>query len=118
MRPLQYATNLHYLYQENAFLTEILLQLNTITTTGIYDFTYICIVYTSEEGGITVHQVLPGIARTKIYRHMPFQQSGFIALSFAPIMWFLMKTAEDGSQTVLFATLSEFAGKTSGMLYK
>ena len=88
----------------------------------INDFTtyikVICNVYISEEGGITVHQVLPGIARTKIYRYMPFQQSGFIALSFAPIMWFLMKTAEDGSQTVLYAALSEFAGKTSGMLYK
>lgn len=49
---------------------------------------------------------------------MPFQQSGFIAMSFAPITWFLMKTADDGAQTVLYAALSELAGKTSGLLYK
>lgn len=49
---------------------------------------------------------------------MPFQQNGFVAMSFGPITWFLMKTADDGAQTVLYATLSELAGKTTGFLYK
>ncbi|XP_071159602.1 retinol dehydrogenase 12-like [Mytilus edulis] len=71
-----------------------------------------------EKEGVSVHQVLPGIAKTKIYRHMPFQQNGFVAMSFGPITWFLMKTADDGAQTVLYATLSELAGKTTGFLYK
>lgn len=72
----------------------------------------------SEESGVSVHQVLPGICKTKIYRHMPFQQSTFIAVSFAPILWFLMKAPEDGAQTVLYAALSDLAGKTSGLIYK
>lgn len=71
-----------------------------------------------KESGVSVHQVLPGICKTKIYRHMPFQQSKFIAISFAPVLWFLMKAAEDGAQTVLYAALSELAGKTSGLIYK
>ncbi|XP_061168024.1 retinol dehydrogenase 13-like isoform X1 [Saccostrea echinata] len=71
-----------------------------------------------KDDNIHVHCVLPGVVNTKIYRHLPFRKSAFVGLSFAPFIWFLMKTPEDGAQTTLYALLSESAGKTSGKIYK
>ncbi|OWF51449.1 retinol dehydrogenase 13-like [Mizuhopecten yessoensis] len=68
--------------------------------------------------GLVVNCALPGIANTKIYRHLPFQKNSVLAISFAPIVWFLMKSTEDGAQTGLYCALTEHAGKVSGKLFK
>ncbi|XP_060081940.1 retinol dehydrogenase 13-like [Ylistrum balloti] len=70
------------------------------------------------EEGLVVNCALPGIANTKIYRHLPFQKNAFLAISFFPIICLLMKAAEDGAQTGLYCALTDHAGKVSGRLFK
>lgn len=81
------------------------------TDSGVFSIFFV-------DDDVHVHCVLPGVVNTQIFRHLPFRKSGFVALSFAPFIWFLMKTAEDGGQTSLYAILSESAGKTTGKIYK
>ena len=61
-----------------------------------------------------MNAVNPGVVRTDIHRHMPFRQNAFVSLTFTPFMWFLMKTAFDGAQTVLYcAVATELDGVTA-----
>ncbi|XP_060586494.1 retinol dehydrogenase 13-like [Ruditapes philippinarum] len=71
-----------------------------------------------EDVGVTMNCIIPGVVRTKIHRHMPFRQSAFINLTFAPFMWYMMKHPEDGAQTTVFCTLADALSKVSGFLYK
>ncbi|XP_033734339.1 retinol dehydrogenase 13-like [Pecten maximus] len=71
-----------------------------------------------KEQGLVANCALPGIVNTKIYRHLPFQKNTFLAISFYPILCFLMKAIEDGAQTGLYCALTEHAGKISGRLFK
>lgn len=71
-----------------------------------------------KDSDVHVHCVLPGVVNTRIYRHLPFRKSAFVAISFAPFLWFLTKTSEDGAQTTLYALLGGSAGKTTGKIYK
>lgn len=79
------------------------------------NFPHLCFLVDDD---VHVHSVLPGVVNTNIYRHLPFRKSAFVSLSFAPFLWFLMKSDEDGAQTLLYALLSESAGKTTGKIYK
>ncbi|GFO11955.1 retinol dehydrogenase 13 [Plakobranchus ocellatus] len=62
-----------------------------------------------KDSKVTCNVISPGICNTNIYRYLPLKQKKFIRISFAPFMWFLMKTAEDGAQ------LSVYCGTTSEM---
>jgi len=44
---------------------------------------------------------------------MPFRHNALVSLTFAPFMWFLMKTGFDGAQTILYCAIAaELAGVT------
>lgn len=62
--------------------------------------------------------VIPGQVRTNIHRYMPFKQNGFVALTFAPFLWYMMKHPEDGAQTTIFCTLADALTTVSGFLYR
>ncbi|WAR19870.1 RDH13-like protein [Mya arenaria] len=74
--------------------------------------------YNFEENGIAMNCVIPGVVRTGIHRHMPFRQSSFISLTFAPFLWYLMKCPEDGAQTTIFCCLADGLTTVSGFMYK
>lgn len=71
-----------------------------------------------EEVAVTMNVADPGVSKTGIHRHMPFRQSAFIGLTFAPFIWFLMKTADDGAQSTLFCCLAEALTAVTGHYYK
>jgi len=48
---------------------------------------------------------------------MPFKQSTLVSLTFAPFMWFLMKTALDGAQTVLYCAVAAELDTVSGKCF-
>ncbi len=66
---------------------------------------------------VTVNVCLPGVVNTDGLRNMPFKQNAFIRMSFAPIVWFLMKTAKDGAQTTLHAALADEEDGVSGKVF-
>jgi len=70
-----------------------------------------------EETKVTVNAVSPGVVRTDIHRHMPFKQSALVSLTFAPFMWFLMKTASDGAQTVIYCATATELDSVSGKCF-
>ncbi|KAL4237832.1 Dipeptidyl peptidase 2 [Mactra antiquata] len=74
--------------------------------------------YPFEDSGVAMTSAIPGVVRTKIHRHMPFQQNGFINLMFTPVLWYLMKHAEDGAQTTIFCCVADALTSVSGYLYK
>lgn len=74
--------------------------------------------FPSEDAGVSMNCVIPGVVRTNIHRHMPFRQSGFINLTFSPFIWFLMKHPEDGAQTTIFCSLADSLSKVTGCLFK
>jgi len=67
--------------------------------------------------GVTVNSANPGVVRTDIHRHMPFRQNALVSLTFAPFMWFLMKTAFDGAQTVLYCAVATELASVTGKCY-
>lgn len=67
---------------------------------------------------VTVNVVNPGVVNSNAHRHMPFKTSTFIRYSFAPFIWFLMKTNEDGAQTTIFCVTAEELEGVRGKLYK
>ena len=66
---------------------------------------------------MTVNAANPGVVRTDIHRHMPFKQSALVSITFAPFMWFLMKTALDGAQTVLYCAMAAELDGVSGKCF-
>jgi len=70
-----------------------------------------------EGSKVTVNAVNPGVVRTGIHRHMPFRQNILISLTFAPFVWFLMKTPKDGAQTILQCAIAKEEDGVSGKYY-
>ena len=66
---------------------------------------------------VTVNTCLPGVVNTDGLRNMPFKQQAFIKFAFAPIIWFLMKTAQDGAQTACYAALAPEEDGVSGRVF-
>ena len=67
---------------------------------------------------VTVNVVNPGVVNSNGHRHMPFKTSKFIRISFAPFIWFLMKTDEDGAQSAIFCATAEEMEGVRGKYYK
>lgn len=67
---------------------------------------------------VTCNAILPGVVNTNIYKDMPFNKSFLIRLSFGPMMWYLMKSAFDGAQLVLYLCVAKEEKDVSGKLYK
>ena len=66
---------------------------------------------------VTVNTCLPGVVNTDGLRNMPFKQQAFIKFAFAPIIWFFMKTAQDGAQTACYAALAPEEDGVSGRVF-
>jgi len=73
--------------------------------------------YDEGDTKLTVNAVSPGVVRTDIHRHMPFRQSTLVSLTFTPFMWFLMKTALDGAQTVIYCAVAAELKGVSGKCF-
>jgi len=48
---------------------------------------------------------------------MAFRQNILVSLTFTPFMWFLMKTAYDGAQTVLYCAVAAELDGVSGKCF-
>lgn len=66
---------------------------------------------------VTVNAVNPGVVRTGIHRFMPFRQNAIVSWTFAPFLWFLMKNAKDGAQTVVHCAVAAEEKEVSGKYY-
>lgn len=80
------------------------------TTTFVVDW--------SVDTEVTVNVVNPGVVNSNGHRHMPFKTSRFIRISFAPFIWFMMKTSEDGAQSAIFCATAEEMEGVRGKYYK
>jgi hypothetical protein len=67
---------------------------------------------------VTVNAANPGVVRTNIHRNMPFRQNILVSLTFAPFVWFLMKTAYDGAQTPVYCAVAAEEEGVSGKTYE
>lgn len=70
-----------------------------------------------EGTNVTANVVHPGVCYTGIYKNMPFMKSKIIAVSFKPLLWFLMKGARDGAQTVVHCAIAKEEQGVSGKYY-
>ena len=90
----------------------------TVNVTGVMmNVSCCCCCCGCEDTGVTVNAVSPGVVRTDIHRHMPFRQSTLVSLTFAPFMWFLMKTASDGAQTIIHCAAATELDGVSGKCF-
>lgn len=70
-----------------------------------------------EGSKVTVNAVNPGVVRTNVHRHMPFRKNVVISWSFAPFLWFLMKSSRDGAQTSIHCAVAKEEEGVSGKYY-
>ncbi|KAK6035829.1 hypothetical protein COOONC_26666 [Cooperia oncophora] len=64
---------------------------------------------------VTVTVCHPGSVDTNILKESGFQ---WVRVVFRPLMWFLLKTKDDGAQMPLFLALSEKLQKSNGQYYR
>jgi len=67
--------------------------------------------------GVTVNCCHPGVARTDIHRNMPIKSSTFLYVSTFPLVWYLMKSANDGAQTPIYLSIDEAVKETTGKYF-
>ena len=82
----------------------------------IYAFPVVMLFITTGTN-VTANIIHPGVCYTDLYRNMPFMKSKLIAVSFKPLLWFLMKGARDGAQTVVHCAVAKEEEGVSGKYY-
>lgn len=69
----------------------------------------------TEDSGISVYCLRPGMVRTDLGRHVAF--FSFLRYLLWPIVWLLMKSPYEGCQTVVHCAVSEELQDVSGQFY-
>ncbi len=61
----------------------------------------------------------PGVVKTEIARHFvgKYVVLKVVALLLSPLIWLLMKTAEQGAQTTIYCAVAEELNNVSGRYY-
>jgi len=70
-----------------------------------------------KDSKVTVNAAYPGVSSTNIKRHMGVDKSITGYFISRPLLWFLSRSAERGSQTPLYVCLSEALSGETGKLY-
>ena len=65
--------------------------------------------------GVSIYCLRPGIVRTQLGQHVPLVM--FLSFLLWPLRWLLMKSAQEGCQTVLYCAVSEELQDESGHFY-
>ena len=66
---------------------------------------------------VTVNVMHPGVVNSGAHRHMGFKQSTLIKYTFAPLIWYFMKTPLDGAQTQVYLAVAKEEEGVSGKYY-
>ncbi|KHJ75192.1 hypothetical protein OESDEN_25192 [Oesophagostomum dentatum] len=77
--------------------------------------TYLAKLIEKQNLSVTATVCHPGGVDSNILRESGYQ---WVRIVFRPIMWFVLKTVDDGAQTPIFLALSQKLHKSNGQYFK
>lgn len=75
-------------------------------------------LYAFKGKGVTTYAVHPGVVKTELGRHLDDVYFTGARILARYVMYFTLKTPEQGAQTTLHCALDEAAGKETGLYYR